>query len=104
MLTNQEYRTVVADPPWQPTMAIVNGGAPKGSPQNFYKTMTVPEIVSAKPRMASQAHLYLWCLTQHVDWAYEVARAWECVPITLLTWKKPGLGVGRFGATQNTSW
>lgn len=90
------YRTIVADPPWQPTMAITNGGAPKASPQRFYSTLTVPEIIAMKPAMEKQAHLYLWCLTQHVDWGYEVARAWDCEPITLLTWKKPGLGVGRF--------
>lgn len=90
------YRTVVADPPWQPTMAITNGGAPKASPQRFYQTLTVPEIIAMQPAMERQAHLYLWCLTQHVDWGYEVARAWGCEPITLLTWKKPGLGVGRF--------
>lgn len=96
MLDAAEYRTVVADPPWQPTMAITNGGAPKASPQRFYKTLTVPEIIAIRPKMAKQAHLYLWCLTQHVDWGYEVARAWECEPIILLTWKKPGLGVGRF--------
>jgi N6-adenosine-specific RNA methylase IME4 len=96
MLNAQEYRTVVADPPWQPKMALTNGGAPKGSPQNFYNTMTVPEIIALRPRLAPQAHVYIWCLTQHVDWGYEVARAWGADPIILWTWKKPGLGVGRF--------
>ena len=77
-------------------MAIENGGAPKASPQRFYKTMSVPEIIATRPRLAKQSHLYLWCVVQHVDWAYEVARAWECEPIILLTWKKPGVGTGRF--------
>ena len=91
-----EYRTVVVDPPWRPTMSVVNGGAPKGSPQIHYDTLSVSEIIELSPRLAPQAHLYIWCLTQHVDWGYDVARAWDAVPITLLTWKKPGLGVGRF--------
>lgn len=68
----------------------------KAGPQRFYKTLSVDEIIALRPRMAAQAHLYLWCLTQHVDWAYQVARAWDAEPITLLTWKKPGLGAGRF--------
>lgn len=91
MLEAQEWQTVVADPPWQPKMAITNGGAPKASPQNFYDTMTVPQIIALKPRLAAQAHVYIWCLTQHVDWGYEVARAWDADPIMLLTWKKLSL-------------
>jgi len=96
ILEAQEYRTVVTDPPWQPTMAITNGGAPKASPQRQYDTLTVAEIIALRPRLASQAHLYVWCVAQHVDWGYEVARAWGAEPIILLTWRKPGVGTGRF--------
>lgn len=96
ILTATEYRTVVADPPWQPTMAITNGGAPKASPQRQYATMGVDEIITLKPRLAKQAHLYVWCLSQHIDWGFQVARAWGAEPIITLTWKKPGLGAGRF--------
>ena len=96
ILTATEYRTVVADPPWQPTMDTVNGGALKASPRRHYDTMPLSEIVALRPRLAPQAHLYVWCLSQHVDWGFEVARAWGGEPLTLLTWKKPGLGVGRF--------
>lgn len=77
-------------------MAITNGGAPKASPQLRYETLSVPEIAALKPSIAAQAHVYIWCLSQHVDWGYEVARAWGAEPIILLTWKKPGLGAGRF--------
>lgn len=90
------FSTVVVDPPWQPTMAITNGGAPKASPQLHYDTMSVEEIIAHQPLLADQAHVYVWCLTQHVDWGYLVARAWGAEPVTLLTWKKPGLGAGRF--------
>lgn len=98
MLDVEDYRTVVADPPWQPTLGASwdSRMRDKAGPQRFYDTLSVPEIIALRPRMAAQAHLYLWCLTAHVDWAYEVARAWDCEPITLLTWKKPGLGAGRF--------
>lgn len=92
----QPYRTVVADPPWQPKMAITNGGAPKASPQLHYDTLSVPDIIKLRPRLADQAHVYIWGVAQHVDWAYQVAQAWEAEPIILLTWKKPGVGTGRF--------
>jgi N6-adenosine-specific RNA methylase IME4 len=98
MLDAEDYRTVVADPPWQPTLGASwdSRMRDKAGPQRFYDTLSTPNIIALRPRMATQAHLYLWCLTAHVDWAYDVARAWECEPITLLTWKKPGLGAGRF--------
>jgi N6-adenosine-specific RNA methylase IME4 len=91
-----EFRTIVVDPPWTPEMSIINGKAPKGSPQSHYNTLSLDEICSIKPPIAKQAHLYIWCLAQHVDWAYTVAGAWKAKPIILWTWKKPGLGVGRF--------
>ena len=96
ILTSQEWKTVVVDPPWTPAMSITNGGAPKASPQKHYATMTVDKIAAIKPRMAAQSHLYLWVLSQHVDWGYKVALAWDAAPIILLTWRKPGLGAGRF--------
>lgn len=96
MLDAQPYRTIVADPPWQPRMAITNGGAPKASPQLRYNTLSVQDIIALRPKIAPQAHLYLWAVAQHVDWAHQVAYAWGAEPVILLTWKKPGIGTGRF--------
>ena len=95
------YSTVVADPSWLPTMAVINGpasgiGAPKASPQRHYATLTVDEISGMAPATKTQAHLWIWCLSQHVDWGYQVARAWGFEPLQMLTWCKPGLGAGRF--------
>ena len=95
------YRTIVADPPWQPVMALINGpasgvGAPKASPQRHYRTMSTAAIAALKVPAAKQAHLWLWVLGQHIDWGYAVARAWEFEPMQTLAWCKPGLGVGRF--------
>lgn len=95
------YRTIVADPPWLPTMATINGpatgtGAPKASPQRHYATMDVAAICALDVPSALQSHLWLWCLSQHADWGYQVARAWGFEPLQLLTWCKPGLGAGRF--------
>ena len=95
------FKTVVADPPWQPIMAIINSpasgiGAPKGSPQRHYNTLSVDEIKNIKPKTEKKAHLWLWVLNQHIDWGYDVARAWGFEPLQMITWCKPGLGVGRF--------
>ena len=97
----KEYRTIVADPPWQPIIAIINSpasgiGAPKASPQRHYPTMNVEEICQLKVPSAKQSHLWLWVINQHIDWGYRVARTWGFEPQTMLTWAKLGLGVGRF--------
>lgn len=95
------YACIVADPPWLPTMAIINGpasgiGASKASPQRHYATMSVDQIEAIDVPSAKQSHLWLWCLSQHIDWGYRVARAWGFDPLQTLTWCKPGLGAGRF--------
>jgi len=91
------YRTIYADPPWRATL----GGSwsakkDKGRPQRFYETQSLEWIRSLQIPSAKQAHLYLWCLAQHIDWGFDVAGAWGFEPITVITWHKPGLGVGRF--------
>jgi len=94
-------RCIVADPPWSPTMAKINGpasgiGAQKASPQRHYQTMAIEEIEAMKVETAPKAHLWLWALPQHMDWGWRVARAWGFEPLQTLTWCKPGKGVGRF--------
>jgi N6-adenosine-specific RNA methylase IME4 len=92
-----EFRTIVADPPWTPSLGGTWGAkVDKGRPQRFYETQTLDWISGLKVPAAKQAHLYLWAITPHVDWAFDVARAWDFEPVTMLTWRKPGLGVGRF--------
>ena len=92
------FGTVVADPPWQPTLGATwkSRLRDKAGPQRFYDTLSVEQIIAKRPPLAMQAHVYIWCLAAHVDWGYQVAAAWGAKPVTLLTWKKPGLGAGRF--------
>lgn len=92
------YRCVAADPPWSPALGSTWASATtdKARPQKHYRTMSLEDICGLRVPTAPQCHLYLWCLTQHVDWGYRVARAWGFEPVTMLTWCKPGLGVGRF--------
>lgn len=65
----------------------------------YYRLMRI------RPRTVDKAHLWLWCVNQHVDWGYLVARAWGFEPQQTITWVKtsryggrPVLGVGRFQA------
>ena len=90
-----KYRTIVADPPWTPEGSVRNTyGTRKGYPQRFYPTMSVGEIAGLVPPPAD--HLWLWALPRHMDWGWNIARAWGYEPLTCLTWCKPVPGVGRF--------
>ncbi len=96
-------RTVVADPPWRPTLHANTAGRKEGpyraGPQRYYQTMTVDEILTEWVKISPvqrKTHLWLWVLNQHVDWGYRVARAWGFEPQQMVTWCKPGLGTGQF--------
>jgi N6-adenosine-specific RNA methylase IME4 len=108
------FRTITADPPWcysdRVHAARVRGvkvaaygfGADKirgrRGAEGYYPTMTIDEI-AALPVLASaaiDAHLYLWCTNAFIEPAHTVARAWGFEPRTILTWVKPGIGMGHF--------
>lgn len=91
-------RTVVADPPWSPSLGSTWATATtdKARPQKHYGTLSLGEIEAHRPDTERQAHLWLWCLSQHIDWGWQVARSWGFEPQQVVTWCKPGLGVGRF--------
>ena len=72
-------RTIVADPPWWPRLHANTVGRREGKyragPQRYYRLLTVDQIVALAPSSAAKSHLYLWVISQHVDWGYLVARA-----------------------------
>lgn len=99
-MNRRTWRTIVADPPWRPRLHANTVGRWSGpyraGPARYYPLMSVAEICAMVPKTAKRAHLWLWGINQHLDWAYEVARAWGFEPIQCVTWAKPGLGTGQF--------
>lgn len=88
-----KYRTIVADPPWQFGSAVTKADARK-----HYNTMST-DAIAALPVSAmaeDSAHLWLWGLNGMLREAHEVAIAWGFRPITIVTWCKPGPGVGHY--------
>jgi N6-adenosine-specific RNA methylase IME4 len=94
MLTR--YRTIVADPPW-PSMHQ-RSTYHRGKPERHYPTMTVQAIcgLDVDARAESDAHLWLWGVNRLMEDAYRVVRAWGFTSMSLLTWKKPGPGMGYY--------
>jgi N6-adenosine-specific RNA methylase IME4 len=104
LLFVEPVRTVMADPPWpgpvgdwrsRPLTAREYG---RRAPSNVYDLMSLEAIRSLRAPVTPKAHLWLWALPQHVDWAWETARAWGFEPVHLLSWCKPGFGTGGFQA------
>lgn len=87
------YRTIVADPPWDYGAM----GTPwySGS-QPSYELMPVSQIKALPVReiAASAAHLYVWAVLPLMAEAFDVVRAWGFRPVTVVTWCKPGVGLG----------
>ena len=102
-------KTVVADPPWPGPLGdwrskplVVQPFSlqkhKRKAPGNVYPLMTLAEIRKVAPKTALRAHLWMWALPQHVDWAWKMAKDWGFEPLHLLAWCKPGFGTGGFQA------
>ena len=90
------YATIVADPPW-PSMHQRSTDH-RGKPERHYGTMPV-ECIADLPvgdLAATDAHLWLWGVNRLMEDAYRVVRAWGFTPMSLLTWCKPGPGMGYY--------
>jgi N6-adenosine-specific RNA methylase IME4 len=88
------YRTVVVDPPWQ----LGQVGVTKADSRKFYSTMTCDELADLPvvDLADTSAHLWLWAINSLVEEAYQLVRAWGFSPLTMVTWCKPGPGVGHY--------
>lgn len=98
MIDFSQYKCVVSDPPWTPSLGESwnTRFTDKARPQKHYETMSVADICDMKPQFTKQCHLWLWVINQHVDWGYQVAAAWGFDVWQMLTWCKPGMGTGQF--------
>jgi N6-adenosine-specific RNA methylase IME4 len=92
------FKTVVVDPPWTPEQGATwkTRFTDKARPQKHYQTLTLKEIINNAPPVEKKSHLYLWVLSQHINWGYYVAEQWGFKVVTMITWCKPGLGTGQF--------
>lgn len=106
------FATIVADPPWKYRDKIhaarvrgvkeIGYGADKirgrRGAEGYYPVMSTDEI-AALPVVecaAPNAHLYLWTTNAFLDEAFRLARGWHFEPRTVLTWVKPGIGMGHY--------
>jgi N6-adenosine-specific RNA methylase IME4 len=85
------YRCLVVDPPW-----AYENTAHRGAAAKHYDTMEVDELLTLELPAAEQAHLWLWSTNTHLPNAFAAVEGFGFRYVTLLTWVKPGLGLGSY--------
>lgn len=100
-----EYRTIVADPPWEVDMeggsfeSRKNGNWDREKVSALpYAQMTLDQISGLRIPSARDAHLYVWTINKYIEQTYSIARAWGFCPSALLTWIKQPMGLGLGGS------
>lgn len=95
----KRYRTIVADPPWHYPL----GHPAREHLDHPYGTMTIGELceLPVTDWADQSAHLYLWTTNEHLRYAFAVVGAWGFTFKNVLTWCKPGLGMG--GTFRNST-
>lgn len=101
-VSNQHYKTILADPPWRFTNRT-GKVAPEHKRLNRYDTLSLEEIKSIPVSLVTdnQCHLYLWVPNALLIEGLEVLKAWGFEYKTNLIWHKvrkdggpDGRGVG----------
>lgn len=99
------FATIVADPPWR-----YGNTSTRGAAQDHYNTLSIEQLCGTEPlpdgsyltkdvilpRVAEQAHLYLWTTAGHLREAFYVMDAWGFTYKTYLVWVKPQMGMGNY--------
>lgn len=91
-----EYKTIVADPPW--ASMHQRSTYHRGKPERHYGTMPTEDIMAldVNSLATEDAHLWVWGVNRTLGDAYRVVQAWGFTPMSVLTWCKPGPGMGYY--------
>lgn len=86
-LPDRDYKTILADPPWQ-----YDDDSPHPGAADHYETLPVDVIRGLGPYVnqvaASHAHLYLWTTNSFLQAACQVADSWGFDVVTNISWIK----------------
>ena len=108
---NKKYNVIYADPPWEVKAGRTLGEyTRKGGTQVIaikdnkprdleYPTLSISEIktLPVKEITAKDAHLYMWVTNNHLQYAFDIIKAWGFKYSTTLVWAKNSLGGGLGG-------
>lgn len=95
-LPDGKFRCIVADPPWP---YDVRSDDPTHRGAMPYHRMTVGDICAMPVELRAHSEgcvLFLWTTNAFMEHAPQVVRSWGFEWKTVLTWKKPKMGVGNY--------
>ena len=100
-LPQGEFRTIIADPPWDYSKKLSGGGTSGYSPvhhsrggsrgaANHYRTIKTEDIarLPVAEIAATEAHLYLWTTGAFMVEAHQIAESWGFAPKGVIPWIK----------------
>ena len=91
----KKYSVIYADPPWEYRHKVTGRGG-RGAASHHYKTMNLKQIMDLRLPVADDAFLWLWVTNPVMaeGWHVEICKSWGFKPQSILTWVKPGIGMG----------
>ena len=94
-----KFRTIIMDVPWHFEWMSETIQAKQG-----YDTMTLEEIEDINPQKWADdetfCHLYFWTPNNFMSQACRLVELWGFEHKTILTWKKPKIGMGSYFRNQ----
>uniref|UniRef100_A0A6M3L5X5 Putative methyltransferase n=1 Tax=viral metagenome TaxID=1070528 RepID=A0A6M3L5X5_9ZZZZ len=99
----KKYQTILADPPWEQTMAGKYRTRHRRITELAYPTMTVDDIckLPVGDIAGVGCHLWLWTTNQFLPAGFKVMEAWGFKYLAPITWVKPsGCGNWFVSVTQ----
>lgn len=90
------FATVVVDPPW-PSMHQ-RSTYHRGKPERHYETMALAGILALPVGDIAEpdAHLWVWGINRSLPHAFDAVTAWGFTVMSMVTWCKPGPGMGYY--------
>ena len=93
-----QFRTILADPPWQQPMTGKRTRPKGGSPPSLpYPTMTLESICGLPVREYADVgcHCWLWTTNAFLESGFQVLRSWGFRYLAPIHWIKPS-GIGNY--------
>lgn len=93
----RQYRTILADPPWD-----IHQRGTKGADRHYPLMSTEAICTLPVERLATEdSHLWLWTTNAAIPDALLVIKAWGYDFRSLITWTKPRIGLGQYLRTAS---
>lgn len=91
----KKYQIIYADPPWEYRHKVTGRGG-RGAASHHYPTMNIDDLKKMNIPSDRDCFMWMWVTNPILveGTATELIKSWGFKPQSLLTWVKPGIGMG----------